>query len=207
MLDGKIRPIVDPPLNAGGRWLAHNGITADTVTLAGFAVGMAGAIAAALGQFGLALALILLSRLADGLDGAVARATKKTDFGGFLDIALDFLFYGAVPLAFAYYDPAQNAFPAAVLLMSFFANGTTFLAFAVMAERRKLETTVQGQKSLFYMSGIAEGFETIVALCAFCILPGAFAIIAYVYAAMCFASAAGRLVLAYAVLSHDRQAE
>ncbi len=208
MFDARIRPLIDPPLNAAGRWLAKRGITADTVTIGGFVLGMSGVIAIAFGDVVLGLALIIISRLADGLDGAVARATRKTDLGGFLDIVLDFIFYGAVPLAFAVHNPEQNALPAAVLIMSFFANGATFLAFAIMAEKRLMATEAQGQKSLFYMAGLAEGAETIIVLIAFCVFPAYFPEIAYVYAAMCFASAAGRIVLAWNILDgRDQQAE
>jgi phosphatidylglycerophosphate synthase len=68
------------------------------------------------GGFAVGLLLFLLSRIADGLDGAVARATMPTDQGGFLDIALDFFVYAAIPLAFAVYDPSSNAFGAGVAL-------------------------------------------------------------------------------------------
>lgn len=196
MFDARIRPLIDPPLNAAGRWLAARGMTANGMTIAGFVVGMSGAAAVAVGWIGVGLMLILLSRMADGLDGAIARATEKTDFGGFLDIVLDFIFYGSVPLAFAILDPAANALAAAVLLLSFFANGSTFLAYAIMAERRGSVTTAQGVKSLYYMSGLAEGAETIVFLALFCLFPAWFAALAYGYAALCFLSAAGRIALA-----------
>lgn len=201
MFDARIRPLIDPPLNEAGRRLARSGITADAVTIFGFALGMAAAMAIALGRIDIGLGLFLIGRLADGLDGAVARATRNTDRGGFLDIVLDFLLYGAIPLAFAIHDPVRNALPAAVLLMSFFANGTAFLAFAIMAERRKIETDAQGQKSLFYMAGLVEGFETVVALAAMCLFPAWFAEIAYGYAALCFASAFGRILFAWRVLA------
>ncbi len=200
MFDGRIRPLIDPPLNRIGQRIARAGISADAVTIGGFFVGMMAFPAVLYGNYTLALILILVSRLTDGLDGAVARATRKTDRGGFLDIVLDFIFYGAIPLAFAIAAPEGNALAAAVLLMSFFANGTTFLGFAIMAQKRALETRNQGVKSLYYMSGIAEGFETIVFLCAICLFPGAFVTLAYIYAAMCFASAAGRIGLAWIVL-------
>lgn len=200
MLDARIRPLIDPPLNAAGRALARAGVTADMVTIGGFALGLGAAALIAVGRVDLGLALFLAGRLADGLDGAVARATAKTDRGGYLDIVLDFLLYGAIPLAFAILDPARNALPAAVLLMSFFANGTTFLAFAIMAAKRDLETTAQGTKSLYYVSGLAEGFETVVALAAFCIWPQHFPLIAYAYATLCFLSAGGRILFAWRVL-------
>lgn len=200
MFDARIRPLIGPPLDAAGRWLASKGVDADSVTVAGFVVGLAGAFAIAFGLFGLALSLILASRIADGLDGAVARATRKTDRGGFLDISLDFLFYGAVPLGFAAADPAANAPAAAVLIAAFLANGSTFLAFAIMAERRGIETSAQGVKSLYYLSGLAEGGETILAFCLFCLLPAWFAPIACVFAVLCLVSAAGRILYAWKTL-------
>ena len=197
MFDAKIRALIDAPLNAMGRQLASLGIAANTVTFAGFFLGMAGVVLIAVGYHpAWALVIILVSRLADGLDGAVARASQKTDLGGFLDIVLDFIFYGAVPLAFAIADPASNALPAAVLLLSYFANGSTFLAYAIMAEKQAIQTTAQGIKSLYYMSGLAEGGETILAIILFCLFPQYFPWIAYAYAGLCYASAAGRIVLA-----------
>ena len=108
MLDAMMRPLIDPVLNRQGRRLARAGISADAVTLAGLALGLAAAALIALGQPGWALLPLLLGRLADGLDGAVARATHTSDFGGYLDIVSDFLVYGAVPMASVWMDPAAN---------------------------------------------------------------------------------------------------
>lgn len=200
MFDAKIRPLIDPPLNRAGRALAAHGVTADQVTLAGFALGMLGCALIALGWTTLALAAILASRLADGLDGAVARATEKTDFGGFLDITLDFIFYAAAAAAFALLDPSANALPAAILLTAYMANGASFLAFAIMAERRGLETRAQGEKSLFYLAGLAEGAETIAVIVLWCLFPSSFAWIAYAYAALVTISATARLLAARSAL-------
>ena len=126
MFDTALRPWIDPPLNATGRWLAAHGVTADQVTVAGFGIGLGAALLVAFGQFGLGLVLILSNRLADGLDGAIARATKPTDRGAFLDITFDFMFYASIPLAFALSDPARNALAAATLIASFLANGGAF---------------------------------------------------------------------------------
>ena len=201
MLDTRLRRLIDPPLDAIGRALAGRGISADQVTLAGFAAGIGAAVLIAAGLTLAGLALIGVSRLADGLDGAVARATSKTDRGGFLDIALDFAFYAAIPLAFAIADPARNALAAACLLAAFLANGAAFLAFAVMAERRKLTTSAQGQKSLYYVAGLAEGAETIAAFVAMCLWPAAFPGIAFIFAGVCALSAAARLVLGWRVFA------
>ncbi len=201
MLDAHVRPFIDPPLNHAGRMLARIGIGAIEMTLAGFVAGLCAAIAIAIGQPGWAIALILLSRLADGLDGAIARATHQTDLGGYLDIVLDFIFYGAIPLAFAIADPFRNALPAAVLLASFYASGSAFLAFAIMAEKRGLSTVVQGKKSLFYLTGLAEGTETIIFFLLCCLFPDAFRWLAYVFAAVCFVSTAARIVAGWRTLT------
>src|SRR6056297_707684 len=130
MLDAHARRLIDPPLNRMGNALAAVGATANAVTLAGLALGLAAAVLIGLGAPGWALLPLLASRLADGLDGAVARATRKTDFGGYLDIWSDFLFYGAVPLAFVFLDPAENGLAGAFLLAAFYVNGTSFLGYA-----------------------------------------------------------------------------
>lgn len=195
MFDAALRRLIDPALDRAGRTFAARGVGADGVTVAGFATGLAAALAIALGQPLAGLALIACNRVADGLDGAIARVHGRTDRGGFLDIVLDFAFYGAVPLAFAVADPARNALAAAALLTSFYVSGAAFLAFAVMAERRGLETTRQGLKSLYYLGGLAEGGETIVVFVAFCLLPGWFPAIAWTFAGVTAVSAAARLVL------------
>jgi phosphatidylglycerophosphate synthase len=138
MIDRHALRLIAPALGVLARALARAGVSADAVTLAGFALGMAAAVAIALQAWGLGLALMLASRLCDGVDGALARQTQPTDRGAFLDITLDFLFYASIPLAFAVADPARNALAAAVLLAAFIGTGSSFLAFAILAERRGL---------------------------------------------------------------------
>lgn len=196
MLDGAMRRIIDGPMDRLGKRLAATGISADRVTFAGLAAGLAAAAAIAAGQLWIGGTLVLASRFADGLDGAIARATRRTDLGGYLDIVFDFVFYGAIPLAFAVLDPARNALPAAVLIASFYVNGASFLAFAIMAAKRGLETTRRGSKSLYFTTGLAEGTETIAVFLAFCLWPAAFPWLAYAFAAMCLVTAASRIRLA-----------
>jgi len=150
----------------------------------------------ALGAPGWALVPLALSRLADGLDGAVARAGAKTDFGGYLDITSDFLFYGAVPLGFVLMDPGANGAAGAWLLTSFYANGASFLGFAILAERRRMETRARGVKSLYFTGGLLEGTETIAFFVALCLWPGWFAPLAWAFGALCFVTAVSRVLLA-----------
>lgn len=197
MLDGWARQYIDPPVAQFAQTLARAGATANGVTLAGFALGCGAAAAIATQYFWLGLVLILVSRIADGLDGAVARASDTTsDFGGFLDITLDFAFYGLIPLAFIVADPAANAIAGAVLLLSFYVNGASFLAYAIMAEKRKFTESPRGAKSLFYTTGLAEATETITVFCLWCVFPQWFAAIAWVFAAVVFYTAFSRIMLA-----------
>ena len=98
-------------------------------------------------------------------------------------------------------DPYRNALPAAALIASFYANGAVFLAYGIMAEKRGLESKLQGTKSLYYMAGLAEGAETIAVFAAFCLFPAAFPWLAGAFALVCYASAIARLVLAWRTLA------
>ena len=200
MLDGRARRVVGPALDRLGGAIARRGVSADTVTFAGFGLGLAAAAAIVAELYLIGLVLLLGSRLCDGLDGAVARHTRRTDRGGYLDIVLDFAFYAAIPLAFVLADPHANAVAGAVLLASFYVNGSSFLAYAIMAEKRGLTTAARGEKSLYFTTGLAEATETLAVFCAFCVFPRAFPAIALVFAAVCFVTAAVRMMDAVRML-------
>lgn len=196
MLDGLMRRLIDPPLARAGAFLARRGATADGVTGMGLVFGLACAAVIAAGQDVLALVLLAASRICDGLDGAVARATRKTDRGGFLDIVFDFVFYGAVPLAFALRDPAAFGLPAAALLFAFYVNGASFLAFAAVAAERGMETAARGIKSIYFTAGLAEGTETILAFALMILFPAWFPVIAFFFAGLTLMTAISRIVFA-----------
>ena len=201
MLDRALIAVLRPALDAGARALVRAGVGADAVTLAGFAIGIAAAAAIGLGDYGWGLGLLLASRLADGLDGAVARHTHTTDRGAFLDITLDFLFYASIPLAFALADPVRNALPAGVLLAAFIGTGSSFLAFAVMAERRGLSSDAYPSKGFYYLGGLTEASETLICFVLMCLWPDHFAWWAYGFAALCGITVATRIVGGAKVLS------
>ena len=194
MLDRAANAALMPLLQAGARWLVRAGVGADAVSMAGFAIGIAGGVAIALHHFSLGLALLLASRLADGLDGPVARLTKPTDRGAFLDITLDFLFYASVPLAFAIADPPANALPAAVLLASFIGTGSSFLAFAVLAQKRGIDSRAYPNKGLYYLGGLTEATETLLCFGAMCLWPQHFGVLAFGFAALCALTTVTRIV-------------
>ena len=192
MFDSRLRPLVDPISNHLGRWLVRFGISANMVTVSGGVIGLLAFHALCLGFYQLALAMILLNRIFDGLDGAVARQNGITDLGGYLDIVLDFIFYALIPLGFAIGDP-NNALAAAVLITSFVGTGSSFLAFAIMAEKRSISTDIRGKKSLYYLGGLTEGFETILVLVMMCIWPSYFQWFAYIFAGLCWITTSTRI--------------
>lgn len=193
MLDSKARKLIDPPLNWAGRKLAGIGLTANQVTLLGLALGLIAAVLIALGATTWALLPLVLGRIADGLDGAIARATRKTDFGGYLDITADFLFYGAVPLGFVFADVPTHGAAGAFLLTSFYVNGASFLGYALLADRYGMETTAQGNKSLYYSNGLLEGTETIAFFVVICLFPTVFVPFAWIFGGLCFLTAGLRV--------------
>ena len=192
-----VRPAVD---NAAAR-LVRRGITADQVTLAGFALGMLAAVLVATGHSMIALLPLLANRALDGIDGALARLSTTSERGAFLDISLDFVFYAAIPLAFAFAEPGVNALAAAVLLAAFVVTGTSFLAFAVLAEKRGLKSAVYPSKAFYYLGGLTEGTETILCFLAMCLWPQHFAGLAYFYAMLCALTSVTRLYAGWKVFS------
>jgi len=199
MLDGWIRPLIDPPLDRAAIRIRAWGVSADTMTAIGFTIGIAAMPAIATEHYGIGLLLVLVNRLFDGLDGAVARATSPTDRGAYLDIVFDFLFYSAVVFAFALARPA-NTRAGAFLIFSFVGTGASFLAFASIAAKRSLTTTARGSKSIYYLGGLTEGTETILAFIVFCLVPAGFPAEAYVFGALCWITTVSRIAFAVRTL-------
>lgn len=198
MLDSRMRALIDPPLNAAAARLARAGVSANAMTVFGGGLALAAAIAIALGRTDIGLALIIANRIVDGLDGAVARASRSasagtsdtaSNFGGYLDSIFDYLFYAAVPFAFALADPVRNALPASALLASFLLTAASFLAYAALAAKSAASGTEPGPKSFYYSRGLIEGTETIAAFIAMAIWPHWFVAIAWTLAALCVLTA------------------
>jgi phosphatidylglycerophosphate synthase len=199
MIDARLLPLQRQLLAPPARWLAARGLRADHITVAGCLIGLAAAGAAALGLYWLALFGLMVNRLADGLDGAVARETAPTDRGAFLDIALDFVFYAAFPLGFVLADPGANALPGAVLIASFILSGTSFLAFAAVAAPRGMSAAAYPKKGIYYLGGLTEGAETIAVFALFCLFPAGFAPLALIFAAACTITGVTRLIAGWHV--------
>ena len=200
MFDAQIRPLMDRLLNPVGRGLAARGVTANHVTIIGVFFGLAAAVCVAFQLFDIAFWLILLNRVADGLDGAVARANTATDFGGYLDIVCDFVFYSAIPVAFAAAQP-ENGLASAFLVFSFIGTASSFLAFAILAEKHNISTETRGKKAFYYLGGLTEGAETILLLLAMVTWPSYFIFMAFGFGLLCWVTTITRIYAAYSQFS------
>ena len=205
MLDSLSINLLKNPLAFAALQLDKGGFKANHVTLVGFVLGVLALPCLIWQRYDLALAFILLNRLFDGLDGALARIHGLTDAGGFLDISLDFLFYSLVPLGFVLAEPEQNAIAGALLIFSFVGTGSSFLAFAVMAAKQNIDDSIYSNKSLYYMAGLTGGTETIICFVLFCLLPNYFAIIAYLFALLCFITTFSRIYSGFNTLYQREQ--
>ena len=192
MFDRRLQPMITVALAVPARLLAANGVSANALTLVGFLVGLAGAACLASRAYLLALLLLLVNRIFDGLDGAVARLVGPTDRGAFLDAALDFFVYASVPFGFALADSPANTLAACALLLGFMGTATSFLAFAIVAERRGLTSLAFPKKGIYYLGGITEGAETIAFFVAMCRWPAWFSVLAWVFTILCLITAATR---------------
>jgi phosphatidylglycerophosphate synthase len=203
MLDAKVTPFIKPLLLPFIKVLSRAGITPNQVTVLGFLIGVAAVPFIILNWWSAALGCIIANRVCDGIDGELARFQQNSSSaGGFLDICLDFLFYASIPLAFGIANPIEWGAPALVLLATFIGTGSSFLAFAISAERYQIDRPQFAHKSFYYMQGLTEGSETILVFLAFCIWPANFPIIAYVFAAACAITIATRVVGGFNTLKH-----
>ena len=206
MLDSSVRRIIDAPLARAAGVVDLPWVSPDRLTIAGLVMGLGSAAAAAVQWWWFALVLWLLSRLADGLDGPLARRRRAqqapeetgSEAGGFLDITADFIVYGTTVVGVAVGATAGYGapwWPFLLVLLTYYVNGTAFLAFSSVAERTG--RTIDDGRSLSFLGGLAEGTETIVVHSVWLLLPGLAWQVALVWAGVVGVSAGQRVVAGY----------
>lgn len=152
-----------------GRWIHPN-----VISMLALAAGLVAAGCAARGARGLALLAWVANRTLDGLDGSVARASgRQSDFGGYLDIVLDFFVYAAIPVGIVLRAPTPAAWLGGLfLLASFYINAASWMYLASILERRNLGAQARGELTTITMPpGIISGTETILFYSLFLLLP------------------------------------
>lgn len=149
------------------------GAPAWTFSVLGLFMGVAAAIALWQQAYWFAFAGWFLNRLFDGLDGAVARQRgAQSDFGGYLDILLDFVTYAIIPIGLALGRPAEGVYPALIfLLSSFYVNAASWMYLAALLEKRAAARSDR-LTSVTMPAGLVGGTETIIFYTAFILFPG-----------------------------------
>lgn len=206
MFDAALRRALDPRLGQIAARLDVAWISPDRLTAAGLLLGLGSALTSALGWWIAAVLLWVTSRLADGLDGPLARRRRARGqgdggAGGFFDITADFTVYGATVLGVAVGSGGPLE-PFLVVLLAYYINGTALLAFSSLAERagRAGRAGRDDGRSLSFLGGLAEGAETIVVHTLWLVLPFWAPQIATVWAAVVAISAIQRIAAGYRAL-------
>ncbi|WP_253905647.1 CDP-alcohol phosphatidyltransferase family protein [Arthrobacter sp. H5] len=210
MFDTRLRPLLAPTLNLTAGWLDVPWITPNRLTGANLVLGLASAVLAASQLWWAALICWLLCRLADGLDGPLARRRaarfpdgprQASGQGGFWDISADFVVYGATVIGVALGATAEfNAdwLPFLLVMFAYYINGSVFLAFSSIAESSGRQ--LDDGRSLSFLGGLTEGAETVLVHSLWLIFPAAAAQIAIVWAVLVSISALQRIVGGFSLL-------
>lgn len=191
----KVKSFCEKKMNTLGKKLGNLGVSANIVTVIGFIIGLFAINFLTFEHYFQALICILINRLFDMLDGSIARATKVTKFGVFIDILFDYIFYGVVIFGFAF-ARQENTLAAAFMLLGFLAVSCAVLAYAAI-DYQYPKDKKDKKKTPFYLTGIVQGGDIFVALVAACLFPSLFVVIAAITGIFCFVKAFSLIVAAY----------
>lgn len=150
------------------------GINPNWVTAASLLLGLGASVAGWQHAYPLGLALWVLSKLADGLDGTLARIrNQQSDLGGYLDILSDSLLWALVPLGLALGQPLpSNLISFGLLLVGMYLNAGSWMYLAALMEKRQQGAKTTGEMTTITMPiGLMEGTESILVYSAFFIFP------------------------------------
>ncbi|MHA7155623.1 CDP-alcohol phosphatidyltransferase family protein [Arthrobacter sp. TMN-50] len=209
MFDSRLRPLLAPLLNRAAAALDVPRVSPNRLTGLNLVLGLASAGFAAAQWWLPALVAWVLCRLADGLDGPLARrrATQRgaghdAGQGGFWDISADFVVYGATVIGVAIGVTAGFGapwLPFLLVLFAYYINGTVFLAFSSIAEKNGRQ--IDDGRSLSFLGGLAEGAETILVHSLWLLFPAVAWQVAAVWAALVMISAGQRIFAGYRALA------
>ncbi len=148
-----------------------------------------------------ALLFLILNRLCDGLDGAMARLTIPSPLGGYLDIVFDFTIYSGFVLAFGLSN-SNYTMISMVLLFLYIGTGTTFLARAALQTQldkipQSSELNQELPKSFYFSSGLIEGTETIIFMILCLLLPNYYIFISIIFGILCLITFISRVIVCY----------
>ena len=172
-------------------------ISPNTISIIGVVFGITSALFAARSLYLWGLAFWLINRALDGLDGLLARLHhKQDDFGGYLDILLDFVAYAAIPLGFGLAAASQSIYLAlAGLLSIYYLNTASWMYLAAILEKRAAHDP-EIATTIVMPAGLVGGFETVVFYSLFFLLPQYLLLFFIVFSALIFITVIQRLIWA-----------
>lgn len=173
-------------------------VSPNALSLAALAVGIGAAVLAAEELYGWALVFWLANRMLDGLDGLIARLhDKQSDFGGYLDIVVDFVVYALVPIGLVFGAPTTERYLAlALMLASFYINAASWMYLAAVLEKRGARDS-QTSTTIVMPAGMIGGTETIIAYCAFLIIPARMTLLFSLFTVLVLVTVIQRLAWAW----------
>ena len=197
MLDKAFCKIVNPVLEPMSSLLIIYKVKPNYISLFGFFLSFISFTLIIFHCYILGLLFFILSRFFDGLDGAVAKKIGQTNFGGFLDIVLDFITYSLIPLGFIIANQS-NSLAGSILLVSFFGTASSFLAFAIIFHKSNDQNI--NEKTFYHLEGLVGGSETIIFLSFMFLFPNYFNLIAIFFSIICVVATIERIVYGYKIL-------
>ncbi|MGC8464464.1 MAG: CDP-alcohol phosphatidyltransferase family protein [Acidimicrobiales bacterium] len=168
MLDRQLRARANPAIDRISAVLANAGVRPGLLTAVGWLGGVGCVVSVATHHWNYALGLWIFNRALDALDGAVARQRGATDLGGYLDLIADFSIYGGFLVAIGLTEPTTRI-ACLVLFLMYYLSGTAFLTLSALIEKR--QRLRHDERSIEFVGGLAEGFETALVYAAITIFP------------------------------------
>ena len=200
MFDRQIQKYTQKPLQYIAK-LFLKFISPNHMTLIGFSFGVLMCLSIIIDQYLIAIIFLFLNRLADGLDGTMARLQTPTPLGGYLDIVLDFLIYGGFVLSFGVTEQ-NNTLTSMILLFCYIGTGSTFLAkAAILPSLTNQNLNEEIPKSFHYAVGLVEGTETIVFMVLCLLFPNLFIYFSFIFIILCLITIVFRIIVCYKELS------
>ncbi len=205
MVDKFFIKVLHSPLRAIAKFFSKVGISANMVTLSNVPLSILIFVSLLAKWYMIALILIIINRIFDGLDGAIARYNHTSNpASGYLDIMVDYLFYISIPLAFVLNDPQSNAIFGSLVLGGFVLTGVNFMATSSVATKLNIKNVSFPNKAIYYASNIVEGAETILYFILVCIFPQYFAPISMVVGILLFVTTPLLVFIRWKVFSKQK---
>lgn len=191
------------------RVLYRHGFTGKQVTVLAIIVMVAMVWTIGHGYFLAGLALILLNRFLDAIDSALTAhhypaeytANTDTDFRTYIDILLDYLFYAAVPLAFAIFDERHNGLASAFIVLTFMTSAVSFLSITALAGKRGIQIPTLGPRAFLPLPGLPRGIEVLLFFVVICLFASFYDVLTYGFAIICWLGIIGRIYQAKRLLA------